>query len=223
MTFDLAGKRARSMQTSLEVIDLEEERDRQRGIVDLLLGDGNRKEEKKYTSPQKLARRHDPKIDHYSAPKLPSLAGALQEQTNGEGPEVRSTPTTSRETYYHVPSDISTLFSGQPFSFLSPASGDEKSDGSSAADENEAANGCAEDAAVGVEQERTLFFFHWGNPQLANRLENMFLQSSVCEEVEKREKAWPEHRTALKQLLRHRHRRAVKEGRRRKRTQQAVV
>ena len=209
-----------------EAVGLEEERSRQRGIVDLLLGDGTRKEEKKGTPPRQLVRRYDPKNER-GTPKPLSLGSALRDQPDGDRSETRFRRTVSRETYYHVPSDVSTLFSGQPFSFLSPASDAEESpgeqDGSSTADKDEAPNSCEEDTAEGVEQKRSWLFFHWGNPQLANRLENTFLQSSVCEGVGKKGQAWPQHRTALKQLLRHRHRRAVKEGRRKKRTQQAVV
>lgn len=207
--------------------EVQEERARLRGIVDLLLADGTSKEEKKHTSLRQLVcRRYDPKNDERYTPKPPSLASAPRDQSDGDWSEARSQPTVSRETYYHVPSDISTLFSGQPFSFLSPASETEKSgeqDSICATGKDEVPNSCAEDAAEAAGQERSLFFFHWGNPQLANRLEDTFVQSSVCEEVGKKGEAWPQYRTALKQLLRHRHRCAVKEGRRKKRMQQSVV
>lgn len=66
-------------------------------------------------------------------------------------------------------------------------------------------------------QEKSYFFFHWSNPELANRLEYSFHVSRGREELER---VWPDQRSAMKKLLRHSHRHALKTARQRKRTQQ---
>lgn len=66
-------------------------------------------------------------------------------------------------------------------------------------------------------QEKSYFFFHWSNPELANRLECSFHTSRGREELER---AWPDRRSAMKKLLRHSHHHALKTARQRKRTQQ---
>ena len=121
--------------------------------------------------------------------------------------------------------DLRSLFSGQQFSFLEgekegleePAESD-----SGSRTTTSQAEPCVNSVSVEAQQRETqsLFFFHWSNPELSNRHDHSFHTSRAREELER---GWPEKRSAMKQLIRHSHRHAVRTAGQRKRTHKTLT
>lgn len=113
--------------------------------------------------------------------------------------------------------DLKALFSGHQHSFLAGGSKDIGEYGGFISRQVEPFVKSRMVEVSGDVQEKSYFFFHWSNPELANRLEYAFHTSRGREELER---VWPDQRSAMKKLLRHSHRHALKTARQRKRTQQ---
>ena len=208
--------------------DLEEEKVRQRRIIDDLLGckspSNRRANDVKLLTPKlQLVPRYDPTSrEHarFEAHETPSLVadheGGASEDSEEEGGGSEEEGGCSAAGGH-----LRSLFSGQQFSFLSGPPGEGEGEGAGGED-------ASSDESVGRPMEGTsdtvvpnsLFFFHWARPGLANRTEHSFHATRSRDEWER---VWPERRVAMKQLLRHSHRHAVKAARQRKRTQRAAV
>ena len=207
--------------------DLEEEKIKQRKIVDTLLGSkSGRKRKKKSCSPPLLAR-YDPTLHEHSDVMFTNPAG---DGGNGDCGQEIETP--GPKSNPHVTENLSHLFSGQQFSFLPQR--DEKEgektenvssqkkycrSHSSISDPDITTEGKLKDCEGSSNQPRTLFFFHWEDPQLANRQDISFHATKSREQLQQK---WPFHRSAIKQLLRHSHKHALRYAAQRKRTAVAV-
>ena len=177
-----------------EEAELCEEKSRQRKIITEVVGDASHGQKGKYIVRQPVCTWEDA-ADHGDRASVASERGTPSREHEGAGS-----------------GSLASLFSGQRFSFL-PEGAKEGPDASAGTAHRPPARSTSDDH----EQKRVCFFFHWQDSSLANRTDNSFLEPSDCRVVET---AWPQHRTALKQLLRHSHRHAVRAG---KRTQPALV
>ena len=178
----------------MEETELDEEKSRQRKILKEVVSGASHERKQKKILRQPVCTWEDA-ADHGDGERVASEK--VFQSRKHEGDESGS---------------LASLFSGQPFSFLP-----EGAKGSLDASAGPRHLTHARIASDGHEQKRIWFFFHWHNSSLANRTENSFQKPSDCRGVDR---VWPQHRSALKQLLRHSHRRAVRAG---KRTQPALV
>ena len=211
--------------------DLEEEKVRQRRIIDDLLGckSPSNRRVKPLTPKLQLVPRYDPTSrEHarFEAHETRSLVadpedGASEdsEEEGGGSEEERGGSEEEGVGCSAAGGHLRSLFSGQQFSFLSGPAGE----GEVAGGEDASSDESVGRPMVGTSDTvmpNSLFFFHWARPGLANRTEHSFHATRSRDEWER---VWPERRVAMKQLLRHSHRHAVKAARQRRRTQRATV
>ena len=197
--------------------DLEEERVRQREIIDTLLGYKHGGENE--TCKSHFPTRRDPGLHEQKE----DLARAGR---SGNGSS-QLPPSEVEVSNSHVTEDLSYLFSGHQFSFLPQSDEKEGENGGEEgglgeelekAPKMHSPDNMADRSQGGnesAEQARTLFFFHWGDPVLANRLDHSFHQTRSQRQLEQN---WPARRLAAKQLLRHSHKHALRHAAQRRRT-----
>lgn len=109
--------------------------------------------------------------------------------------------------------DLKSLFSGRQHSFLAGRSEDIGDYGGLIRQVEPFVKSRMVEVSGDCVQEKSYFFFHWSNPELANRLEYVFHTSRGREELER---MWPDQRSTMKKLLRHSHRHALKTARQRR-------
>lgn len=138
---------------------------------------------------------------------IDSLLGHTSSGTSQQ--RMHSKPSGSLSNHAHEERglDLKGLFSGQQFSFL--AEKREASQEPKKEEEEEERSGAGEAAAggVGTSDKRELFFFHWCNTDLANRLDCSYHSSRGREQLEQ---GWLKQRSDMRQLLRQSHRQAVR-------------